>query len=253
MPKKNPLQRKTCVSRFTAQVINPAYRIKCSGDRTKSNSNRSILFGNRTRSNSHKNFLNLTKSNIRLLNGRQSNLRLFQLIIKVDYDYFCVSYFRRQEMQSERNRTGFGSIVFDLLEKRTHTKLDVRFDSVRSPNAIEHESFDRLFSCTHFTFEVVIKFRPNSRLHLLLTGKQTRQNLPTIIIWIEPSTKFDFVWNHVVSLHEVQPRCWWDADRSDFGSGDFFPSQKDFDLFLYINLGTDSYFIYTNLCKIGKK
>ena len=42
----------------------------------------------------------------------------FQLIIKVDHDYFCVSYFRRQEMQSEQ--------LFDF----------VRFvRSVRKPNS----------------------------------------------------------------------------------------------------------------------
>ena len=51
----------------------PTYRIERSGDRTKSNSNRSILFGNWIRSNSHKNFVNRTKSNVRLSNGRQSN------------------------------------------------------------------------------------------------------------------------------------------------------------------------------------
>ena len=45
-------------------------RIERSGDRTKSNSNRSILFGSRTRSNSHKTFVNRTKPNVRLSNGK---------------------------------------------------------------------------------------------------------------------------------------------------------------------------------------
>ena len=40
-------------------------------------------------------------------------------------------------MQSEQNRTGFGSILFDwfdLFDNRTHTKLDVRLCSIAERN-----------------------------------------------------------------------------------------------------------------------
>ena len=123
----------------------PGYRIELSGDRTKSNTDRSILFGNRTRSNSRKIFVNRTKSNVRLSNGRQSNTiepsfirialllsgmfsSLFQLI-KVDYDYFCVSYLVSGVKRCSANKTAFRSIVFDFVRMSSHKiRSSILFD-----------------------------------------------------------------------------------------------------------------------------